>query len=163
MHRKILILGLGNTILRDEGLGVHAVAQLRECYQFPPGVEILDGGTLGLALLPYLAASTDLLIVDAVQTGQAPGTLVRLADEEIPAALAVKMSVHQIGLQELLAVSKIQGSAPPRMVLWGMTPAAIEPGLALTDIVAARLDRLVDAVAGELEAWGVALTPTASA
>ncbi len=157
MAAKILVMGLGNIILRDEGLGVRALEQLCERYELPPHVEAIDGGTLGLSLLPYLDGVSDLLIIDAVQTGQAPGTLVRLEGEAIPAALAVKMSMHQIGLQELLAISAIQGTTPARVVLWGMVPALMEPGVELSDTVSAQLDALVEATAGELRAWGVEL------
>ena len=152
-----LVLGLGNLILRDEGLGVRTCERLVERYILPEAVEALDGGTLGLHLLPALEGVHNLLIIDAVQVDQPPGTLVRLEGEAIPTALAHKLSMHQFGLSELLAVSSLQGTQPQRIVLWGMVPAVLEPGLDLTEPVAANLEALLEAVVGELQAWGVPL------
>ena len=157
MAPSILVLGLGNILLRDEGLGVHAVERLAAAYDLPENVEVLDGGTLGLDLLPRLIGMDALLLVDAVKTGGRPGMLVRLEGDSIQSALAVKMSVHQVGLQELLAVSAFQGTLPPRVVLWGMEPAEIDWGLELSRPVAARLDALSEAVVQELRTWGVDL------
>lgn len=153
--RKTLVIGLGNILLGDEGLGVRAYERLCARYQLPPEIEAMDGGTLGMMLLPYLDGVTDLLLMDAVSSGAPPGTLVRLEGEELKTALALKMSMHQVGLQELLAISSIQGSLPQRIVLWGMEPALMELGLDLTEPVAAQLDALVDAVVGELRTWGI--------
>ncbi|MEI6775837.1 MAG: HyaD/HybD family hydrogenase maturation endopeptidase [Chloroflexales bacterium] len=152
---EVLILGLGNIILRDEGLGVRACEQLDERYTLAEGIRIIDGGTLGMHLLPYLEGVRDLLIVDSVRADGPPGTIVRLEGEAIPAALAHKMSMHQFGLQELLAVGNIQDCLPPHIVLWGMVPTVMEPGLDLSEAVAANLTALVDAVVGELTAWGL--------
>jgi hydrogenase maturation protease len=150
MEPRILVLGLGNTLLSDEGLGVAAVRRLAETYRCWPEVEVLDGGTLALDLLYRLEGISDLLIVDAVKTGATPGTLVRLEGDEIPKALATKMSMHQVGLQELLAVSELRGTLPARVVLWGMEPASLDWGAELTSPVASQLDALVRAVAHEL-------------
>jgi len=162
---RILVLGLGNILLTDEGLGVRAVERLADTYDMPEHVELLDGGTLGLDLLPRLAGVDTLLLVDAVKSGGPPGALIRLEGDAIQAALTVKMSVHQVGLQELLAVSAFQGTRPSQIVLWGMEPAAIDWGLELAPPVAARLDALVEAVAQELQVWGVRLVqrPAAAA
>jgi hydrogenase maturation protease len=157
MAPGILVLGLGNILLRDEGLGVRAVERLAAAYDLPGNVEVLDGGTLGLDLLPRLTGMDALLLVDAVKAGGQPGTLVRLEEDAIQAALAVKMSVHQVGLQELLAVSAFQGTRPPRVVLWGMEPAEIDWGLELSRPVTVRLDALSEAVAQELRTWGADL------
>jgi len=162
MPPQILILGLGNLLLRDEGVGLRALERLTTSYRLPAEVETMDGGTLGLYLLPYLEGVTDLLIIDCVQTDQPPGALVRLEGDAIPAALVLKMSEHQIGLQELLAVSRLQGTLPGRVVVWGMGPAAIEPGLDFSPAVEAQLDPLVRAVAQELRDWGVAVEAVSS-
>lgn len=156
-----LVLGLGNEILRDEGLGVRACARLLVRYALPAGVDVVEGGTLGPQLIPELAGRRNLLIVDAVRSEAAPGSLVRLAGSAVPAALAPKASLHQFGLAELLALGALEGPMPERIVLWGMVPGAIEPGLELSGPVAGQLDALVDAVAGELRAWGVAVVAKA--
>ena len=121
----------------------------------PDDVTVLDGGTLGLDLLPYLEGVTDLLIIDAVNAGAPPGSLVRLANEQIPQALALKMSMHQVGLQELLAVMALRGQTSPHVVLWGMEPLILEPGLDLSEPVLANLDTLVASVVAELRSWGI--------
>lgn len=150
-----LVLGIGNLLLQDEGLGVRALERLTQDYCVPSTIQAVDGGVMGLDLLPYLEALPTLLVIDAVQTGQPPGTLVRLEGDAIPAALALKMSMHQAGLQELLATSRLQGTLPPKVVLWGMEPANVDWGLDLSVPVAAGLDALVQAVVGELQEWGV--------
>ena len=151
-------MGLGNILLTDEGLGVRAVERLAAAYDLPANVEALDGGTLGLDLLPRLAGVDALLLVDAVRAGGQPGTPVHLKGDAIHAALAVKISVHQVGLLELLAVSAFHGSRPPQVVLWGMEPAVVDWGLELSPSVAAGLDALVENVVAELRAWGATLT-----
>jgi hydrogenase maturation protease len=160
---ETLVLGLGNIILRDEGLGVRACERLLERYTLPASVEALDGGTLGLHLLPYLEGVRNLLILDAVRADEPPGTLIKLEGDAIPVALAHKMSMHQFGLSELLAVGGLLGEMPGRIVLWGMVPTVMEPGLDLTEPVAASLDALVEAVVGELAAWGTPATVKTSA
>mgnify|MGYP001151813227 CR=1 FL=1 len=151
----ILVLGLGNIIMRDEGLGVRACERLTQRYRLPDVVTVLDGGTLGLDLLPYLEGVTDLLILDALNAGHPPGTIVRLENDQIPQTLALKMSMHQVGLQELLAVTSLRGQTLPHMVLLGMEPLLIEPGLDLSEPVQANLDALVESVVAELRSWGV--------
>ncbi|MCS6938164.1 MAG: HyaD/HybD family hydrogenase maturation endopeptidase [Roseiflexus sp.] len=150
----ILVLGLGNIIMRDEGLGVRACERLTQRYRLPDGVTVLDGGTLGLDLLPHLEGVTNLLILDAINAGLPPGTIVRLENEQIPQTLALKMSMHQVGLQELLAVMSLRGQTPPHIVLLGMEPLLIEPGLDLSEPVQANLDALVESVVAELRSWG---------
>jgi hydrogenase maturation protease len=162
INNKTLILGLGNLLLADEGLGVRAVERLRDGYNISEEVEALDGGTLGLSLLPYLSGVKNLLILDAVDTGFNPGALIRLEGTAIPAALAVKLSMHQIGLQELLAAGSISGELPERIVLWGIQPERIDWGVGLTPPVEAALDNLVYEVLEELRGWGFSLLPAYS-
>jgi hydrogenase maturation protease len=152
---RILVLGLGNVLLRDEGLGVRLVQRLQDNYSFPDNVELLDGGTLGLDLLPFLEGATGLILVDAVDVGEPPGTVVRWEGDDIPASLTFKLSPHQAGLADLLAAARLTGALPERIVLWGMQPAAIEPGLELTPEVEAAMPELEAGVLGELRDWGI--------
>ncbi|MCS7286316.1 MAG: HyaD/HybD family hydrogenase maturation endopeptidase [Anaerolineae bacterium] len=152
---KTLVLGLGNLLLSDDGFGVHVVHLLRERYQFPQEVEILDGGTLALDLLPYVEKADRLLIVDAVQIGAPPGTVVRLEGEEIPAVLSLKYSSHQMGLSDLLATARFLDRYPSELVLWGVQPASLEVGLELTPIVAAQMETVIRNILAELERWGI--------
>ena len=156
MSEKTLILGLGNTLLRDEGLGVRLIERLRQQYRFPHEVQIVDGGTLGLDLLPYLEGVRRLLVVDAVMFDAEPGRLIRLEGDAIPSHVTFKVSPHQAGLQDLLATARLQGCLPPTVVVWGMQPVSFhEWGVALTEIVEARLPVLLNAVLDELRKWGI--------
>lgn len=152
---SILVLGLGNTLLQDEGLGVQAAHRLQETAHLPDEVLVLDGGTLGLDLLPYFNDATHVLILDAVEMNAAPGTPVRLEGQQIPAALAAKLSMHQVGLQDLLAACSFRGRVPEKLVLLGLQPAMVDWGLELTTPIATALPGLVQSAITELEAWGV--------
>ena len=147
-----LVLGIGNILIQDEGLGVRAVERLQTLYSLPPEVRAVDGGVMGLDLLPYLEDAERVLILDAVQTGRPPGSVVRLEGPEIPTVLALKTSIHQVGLQELLAVSRLRGTLPASITLWGMQPAALEISTELSHTVSAALDSLVEAVAEDIGA-----------
>lgn len=151
----ILVLGLGNTIMTDDGFGVRVVETLSSRYRFHGDVSLLDGGTLGLDLLPHLEEIERLLIIDALQMQATPGTVFRLEGEEVPRAFASKLSVHQMGVQDLLAVSELMGHLPPELVVWGVQPENIEMGTELTATVAAAVDPVVTGVVAELQRWGI--------
>lgn len=152
---KTLVLGLGNILLRDEGVGVWAVQRLAERFEFADDVQVLDGGTLGLDLLHYVEDADRVLIVDAVATGNPPGMLVRMSGDEVPAFLGIKISPHQMGLADLLAASRLRGRFPRELVLVGVEPEIIDTGLELSPSVAAQMDALLDRVLAELSRWGV--------
>jgi len=150
------VLGLGNILLSDEGVGVRVVERLLEQYDFPEGVRVMDGGTLGLDLLPYVEDASRLLVVDAVQARKPPGTLVRMVGGEIPMFLdASKVSPHQEGLQDLLAVAVLKGYLPDEVVFWGAQIESLGVGLELSAPVAAQVDALAGKVLEELALWGV--------
>ena len=158
---RVLVLGAGNILLSDEGIGVRVVEALQQRYQVPEGVEILDGGTCGMDLLDVIAGRDHLILVDAVATGSPPGTIVRLKDDEMPAVFRTKSSPHQLGLQDVLALLRLLDASPANVTVIGVQPASLDIGLALTPVVAARLDEMVDIVADELAAIG--LPPTTRA
>jgi hydrogenase maturation protease len=155
--QRILVLGLGNALMTDDAFGHQMVNALLGRFRFPAEVTVLDGGTLGLDLLPHLEGVGRLLVIDALEMGAAPGTVFRLAGEEVPRAFAGKLSVHQMGLQDLLAVAELQGHLPAELVVWGVQPASIERGLELTPPVAAAMEEAIAGVTGELQEWGVEL------
>ena len=155
----ILVLGLGNTIMTDDGFGVRVVEALSSRYRFHGDVSLLDGGTLGLDLLPHLEGVERLLIVDALEMCALPGTVFRLEGEEVPRAFASKLSVHQMGVQDLLAVSELMGHLPRELVVWGVQPESIEMGTELTATVAAALEPVLAGVVGDLRRWGVEASP----
>lgn len=152
---RVLVLGIGNLVMADDGVGVRAVQLLAERYRFPEDVTLLDGGTLGLDLLPRIEEAERLIIVDAVETGAPPGTLMRMSGEEIPIALETKLSPHQMGLKDLLAVSSLLGQAPVETVLLGVQPASIGMSLELSPPVQAQLEPLMSHVLKELSGWGI--------
>ncbi len=157
---QTLVLGLGNILLADEGVGVRVIERLLEQYDFPEGVRVMDGGTLGLDLLPYLEDASRLLVVDAVQARKPAGTLVRLAGDEIPVFLdASKVSPHQEGLEDLLAVATLKGYLPQEVVFWGAQIESLGVGLELSPAVASQVDALVGKVLEELERWGIEPQP----
>jgi len=152
---RTLVLGIGNVLMNDDAAGVRVVQALAEKFAFPPEVLLLDGGTLGLDLLPYLEGVDRLLVIDAVETGEATGTLVRLSGDDIPLALATKVSPHQMGLKDLLLVADLQGHAAAEMVLWGVQPGSIDMDIEMSPEVAAAVVLLEDKVLQELASWGV--------
>jgi len=158
-HLSVLVLGIGNLVMGDDAVGVLVAQRLQQEYRFADNVEIMDGGTLGLDLLPKLENITNLIMIDAVETGQKAGTCVRLCGDELPIALQTKVSPHQMGLKDLLAVSELMGHTPKEMVLIGVQPGSIEMEIGLTAEVQAQLDVLVSGVLSELAAWGIAAAP----
>lgn len=141
--------------MSDDGVGVRVIQRLAAGYRFPPGVSLLDGGTLGLDLLPRLEGVERLLVVDAIESREVPGTLVRLSGDEVPLALATRLSPHQMGLKDLLAVADLQGVCPAEVVLVGIQPGCIEMGMELSPVVEEQFGEITQRVLDELAAWGV--------
>lgn len=152
-----LVLGLGNVLCRDDGLGVAAVARLARKFRPGRGLRLVDGGTLGLALLPLLSRARAAVLVDAVRTDAPAGTLVRLEGDEVTAAAVHRLSVHQIGVSDLLEGARLRDRLPPRLVLLGIVPGSIELGLSRTPEVQAAIPALVEAIAAEVKALGYRL------
>jgi hydrogenase maturation protease len=152
---KTLVLGVGNLLLSDDGVGVHTIQRLQEVARLPEGVQVVDGGTSGLDLLHYLEGVSHMIIVDAVETGQAPGTLMRITGDQVPAYLSLKMSPHEIGLPDMLFAAKLRDLYPEEVVIWGVQPATTGVGLDLSPPVAAQLDVLVEKVLEQLKGWGI--------
>lgn len=150
MAAVTLVLGLGNIIMADDGVGPRVIDYVAQQGQLPDDVELLDGGTLGLDLLPRLENVRRLIIVDAVETGQVPGTLVRLTGDEVPQALETKLSPHQMGLKDLLAVARLMDQLPDEIILIGVQPASIEMVAELSPQVTACLPQLAAMVRREL-------------
>jgi hydrogenase maturation protease len=150
--RKI-VLGLGNTLNRDEGLGVHALEPLKARLGDRQEIEVLDGGVLGLDLLPLVESCSHLLLLDAADTGAPPGTVTVLDKDEIPLFARLKLSFHQVGFQEVLQFANIRGRLPERLALVGAQPADVSIGFGLSGKVQAALPEIVDRAIGILEAW----------
>ncbi len=160
-----LVLGIGNVLWADEGFGVRCVETLHERWELPFGVRLLDGGTQGLYLVNDVADAERLLVLDAIDFGDPPGTLRVLSGDEVPRyAVAKKMSMHQTGFQDVLAAAELMGRSPREVVLVGVQPAQLEDfGGSLTSEVAARVDDAVAEAIEQLIAWGFAPKPRTAA
>ena len=154
----ILILGLGNILLQDEGIGVKVVEALLQKYQFPENVEVMDGGTAGMALYEHVLGREHLIVVDAVKTGRPPGSIVCLQNEEVPVYFRARVSPHQLALADLLAAMEIAGRKPPRVQVIGIEPVALGTGLDLSAQVQDKLNTLMNRVITELEKIDVTVT-----
>ena len=152
---SIVVIGLGNVLLSDEGLGVRAVEALEHLYELPDTVEVIDGGTSAMDLLNPLSENDHVIIADSVKTGAPPCTLVRLAGDEVPKFFQTKISPHQIGLSDLLALLTVQGEAPENITIIGMVPQSLETRIGLTEGVQKNLPELVQMLVKELQAIGV--------
>ena len=163
MEKKILVLGVGNILLRDEAIGVRVVERLQETYSFSPNVDLMDGGTLGLSLLDPIYRSDYVIVVDAVQNGEPPGTLYRLPAEELNKRLKFKNSLHQLDLVETLVYTEMMGKRPDAVII-GVEPADISPwGTEMTETVQSRLHEMCSRVLSEIETAGGSYTPKSDA
>jgi hydrogenase maturation protease len=151
---SLLVLGLGNVLLQDDGLGVTAVTQLIDRYDRPDGVRVVDGGTLGLSLLPAVEESDRLILVDAIQAGGAPGDFVRLTGDDVGPAVASRLSPHQVGVADLLEGARWLDRYPSSVVLLGLVPQSIDLGIGLSPAVQQQVPALVERVVAEARALG---------
>jgi hydrogenase maturation protease len=151
---RLLVLGLGNVLLGDDGLGAAAIAAIERDWRLPTGVRLADGGTLGLSLLGLVAETRRLIIVDAVRMDALPGTLVRLDGSDVMDAVRDRLSPHQVGVADLLDAARLVGCEPDVVILLGLVPAAIELAVERSGAVAAGLPRLVAAIVSEVESLG---------
>lgn len=156
---NIVVLGVGNLLMGDEGVGVHTLARLEQRYDFPQNVHCVDGGTSTHELLGDLENLDHLIVIDAVSAGLAPAGLLRLEDAAVPAAFTTKLSPHQVGIADLLATLTFLGRAPKHVVLLGCEPVMLSLDLQLSPLVAARVPELCAQVLTELAGMGV--TPIA--
>lgn len=152
---NIAVIGLGNILLMDEGIGVHTLDTLRERYSFSPAVDLIDGGTMGLDLLPFLENRDKVLIIDAVDFGKEPGFTGTVKGEAIPSVLNAKLSVHHLNLGDVLFSAKVMGIMPGEVLLIGTQPASLAVGLDMTEEVAPRVETLVEMAVNILKEWGV--------
>ena len=155
----VLVLGMGNVLLEDEGLGIHALNTLQRRYDLPPEVECLDGGTSGMALVDLISRRKHLLVLDAVQSGDPPGTLVRMSDQDVPVYFGLRVTPHQLGLSDVLASLTLTEEQPDQVTVLGLVPLSLDMSLDLSAEISARLDQLIEAVVNELRELGYPLRP----
>jgi len=157
---RVLVLGIGNILLSDEGVGVHVVNRLQETFSIPDSVELIDGGTMGLDLMPYFEGRSHVFVVDAIcSDGEKPGTIRRFSGNEVMTMLGERISPHQIGLSDLLACTAVDTQLPENIVLFGIVPESLATSLDLTPAIQDKVEELVALVRGELETAGILLEP----
>lgn len=151
----IAVFGIGNILLSDDGVGVHVLNRLKEEYELPGYVELVDGGTKGLDLLPLLEDRDKVLFIDAANFKKEPGTIGEVEGDDIPSFLTSKLSVHQIGLPDMLFSAKLMGILPPEMCLIGIQPESMETSTEMSEVVKNGVDPLLEKVLDKLKGWGV--------
>jgi hydrogenase maturation protease len=149
---RTVVVGVGNTIHSDDGVGVHAIKRLQADPRVPSDITLLDGGTFGIELLAYVQGSSRLLLLDAVDVGKQPGTMVRMSGHELR-GFPCGASVHQLGVADLLATLPLVSDIPRETVLLGVQPATTDWGTELSPSVEASLGPLVDAAVEQLLRW----------
>ncbi|MDJ0939547.1 MAG: HyaD/HybD family hydrogenase maturation endopeptidase [Woeseiaceae bacterium] len=152
-----LVLGIGNVLWADEGFGIRAVELMNERYEFPDNVRVMDGGTQGIFLLPWVRGADRLLIFDAVDFGLPPGTLKVVEGDDVPRYMGIKkMSMHQAGFQEVLSTAELSGELPAEIVLIGVQPERLDDfGGSLRDVVREQIGPAVDIAINALGQWGI--------
>lgn len=152
------VLGVGNTILSDEGFGVRVVEYLEKNFAFPENVALIDGGTLGVELLHFVAGTNRLLIIDSIDGGVLPGTTFHLRGDELKAHFAQKISAHEVGIQDVLTMLELTGKKIPCVELIGAQPFSLEAGVELTPQMTALVPTFASKAVEILKSWGLEVT-----
>ena len=155
---RTLVIGLGNPLMGDDGIGLAALEQLVASWEVD-GVELVDGGTWGMNLLPLIESADTVILLDAIHLGHTPGTVIELDGDAVPRRLAAKLSPHQIDLGEVLALAALRETLPRRLVAIGIEPAEVEMSTTLSPAVAAAMPLMLERVAERLEALGCRCAP----
>jgi hydrogenase maturation protease len=159
---RAVVLGVGNLLMADEGVGPHAIAALARDYEIAPEAALIDGGCSAMELLDDMAGADLLLIIDAVASGSAPGSVVKLEGGDVPRFFTTKLSPHQVGLCDVLATLAIMDEAPKETIIIGVEPAKLRLDMELSPEVSAALPRVLHEVVHELDRRGFASRPRAS-
>ncbi|MGB9082869.1 MAG: HyaD/HybD family hydrogenase maturation endopeptidase [Desulfuromonadaceae bacterium] len=156
---KTLIFGAGNLLLTDEGFGVHFIQYLQKHYRFPEEVELYDGGTLGIMVTHMLEDADHVFLVDVIDAKGEPGDIYRYEKEDFMLGrLPVKMSPHQIGIQEVLTLSGLRDRCPEKVSLFGVIPQSYDAGVELSPLLAGKLPGLAEVMVEELRGDGHLIT-----
>ncbi|MGE5554541.1 MAG: HyaD/HybD family hydrogenase maturation endopeptidase [Betaproteobacteria bacterium] len=148
---RVLVLGVGNILLQDEGFGVRVIQAMEERrVPLPPDVTLLDGGTAGFALMNPIAEAEKVVVVDTVKGGQPPGTLYRFDTRELGVKRMPMDSLHQVDFYQVLEALERLGERPDQVIVIGCEPKVIDVGLELSPEVAAKVDRAIELVLAEL-------------
>ena len=157
--KKIGILGIGNLIVGDEGFGVHVIHYLEEHYEFPDNVIVIDGGTAGIYMSPFLEECDPVLVIDVVDIDAEPGSIHFYSNEDLKAGkISTRMSPHQLGLLEIMEICKLRDAAPETVEFYCVVPKTLETSTELSDVVAPRVEEISAIVLKRLAEIGVEVT-----
>ena len=156
---SIVVLGVGNILLTDEGLGVHVVKELKENYNFTPEISLIDGGTMGMELLTYMRGMKRILLIDAINGGEAPGTVYEFPHRELEQYFTEHISVHEVGMQDILRIRAIQENPLEDAIVIGVEPESLQIGFEPSAPVQAVLPEVKERVLRVLRNWGVQVEP----
>jgi hydrogenase maturation protease len=151
----ITVLGLGNILMSDEGVGVHVVNEFQKRYQTPDHVEIVDGGAAGLDLIPFIEGRERVLMVDAVNFDREPGFIDTLENDEIPIRLTQKASMHHLGLMDVLCIVRMSGNMPRELCIIGIQPKSLELGIDMTPEIWDKQEALIERLVRKLREWNI--------
>lgn len=150
-HARVLILGIGNILLRDEGIGVRIIEALKQ-HHVPEDVELVDGGTAGADLIDILSDRRTVLVIDAAQSDAAPGTLLKFSPENCIPQQDSSLSLHQLDIPHTLAMIRLLGCAPEKVVIYGIVPETVTPGLELSQTLLKKMPFYIQSILQELSA-----------
>ena len=148
-NKPILILGIGNILLKDEGIGVHVVNRLKDM-PLPADVEVMDGGTMGIDLLFYIEGRKKVIVVDTVKAGEPPGTMYRFTDKDLSFKKEFLRTAHGIDFSDVVRTAQNLGTKPDEVVFIGIEPEDMEEGLELSPLIRSRIPNLIELVMKEL-------------
>ena len=151
---KTLVLGIGNLLIGDEGVGCKAVEELSRRYTLPAAVECVDGGTAGFGLLSMIDSKGHLILIDALRNDRPPGTVVMVEDEHVPRAFLARTTPHQLGICDVLAAAQLCDAMPKRLTLYGIEPKQLDVGIGLSPEVEAGMEKTIGAVVEQLRHFG---------
>ena len=154
----VTVLGVGNVILRDEGFGVRVAEYLDAHYDFPENVQIVDGGTLGIELTQFVTGTKKLLVIDSINGHVAPGTRFAIRDDDVLAHFQDKISAHEVGIQDVLALLEVTGHKIPTVTVLGVQPYNLEAGVELSEEMRKLVPEVAAEALDELKTWGIEMT-----
>jgi hydrogenase maturation protease len=151
---KALVLGIGNLLIGDEGVGCMAAEELTRRYTLPSSVDCVDGGTAGFELLSMIDGKEHVILIDALRNDMEPGTVVMVEGEHVPKAFLARTTPHQLGICDVLAAAQLCDTMPKHLTLYGIEPKQMEVGIGLTPEVQLGMEKIISAVVDQLRHYG---------
>lgn len=151
---KALVLGIGNLLIGDEGVGCRTIEELSRRYTLPPEVECVDGGTAGFELLAMLDSKDHVILIDALRGDREPGTVILVEGDHVPKAFLARTTPHQLGICDVLAAAQLTDTMPRHLTLYGIEPKQLDVGIGLSPEVEAGMEKTIGAVVEQLRHFG---------